>query len=248
MKLNDILSKGEIENYHQQWGLFSQKYSREAPYNVHSFIPVIGKVFQFEDRPIFRAHIFKKTIKYHFNPYDPENPPYQHANFHLTHYLYPIEQIGHVGLSRLREDYNKFLITEWLNNKIPLETKEKIHFDKTHPSIELIFDLKQGKNKIAGKATATFYEDSDNRILQTWYIEGFGNLRNYANCIERLKQGDKEAINELIKKIEVRSKKRKDILGLRRNLPDKDYLINQLRIGNIPEEELHNYFSDWDKF
>ena len=172
MKLKEILSEEEVNEYHNEWRLFSQKYVSETPYTTHSRCPVIGKVFQFRNKPVFRAHVFKQRIRQNFNPYNPEEPPYPHANFHLTHYLYPIEQMGHAGLSRLVKDYHRFIVTEWFSNEICPEMKGKIHFDKSHPSIEFVMDVKEGKNRFIGKASATFYEDTDNRVLQIWHIEG----------------------------------------------------------------------------
>ncbi len=147
------------------------------------------------------------------------------------------------------KDYHRFIVTEWFSNKICPEIKERIHFDKSHPSIEFVMNVREGKNRFIGKASAVFYEDTDNRMLQTWYIEGIGQLRAYAESIEKLKQNkdNLKEREELIRKIDVRYKKRKNILSLREELPDRTILIEQIRQGQIPEKELHNYFSDWDK-
>ena len=63
MALQDVLTEDEIQAYHAEWGLFTGKYKPETPYNVHSGLPIIGQVFQFEDKPIFRAHILKRRLK-----------------------------------------------------------------------------------------------------------------------------------------------------------------------------------------
>jgi len=249
MQLKDILSKEEIEEYHKEWDLFSQKYTFETPYNVHSGVPVISKVFQFHDKPIFRAHIFKNTIRINFNPYDPRGTPYPYPYFHITHYFLPFEQIGHAEMSILREDYHNFRITERLHSKIPTQMHKELPFGKMESSIELILNIKQGKYRFLGEGIATFYDDKKNEILQIWPFEGIGELREYVKCINKLKQNknDKNALESLIRKISTRSKIKKKRLELRQDLPDKNYLIDQLNSGNIPEQELHNYFSDWDK-
>lgn len=246
MKLQDILSNEEIEEYTKEWDSFRGKYIPETSYNVHSNMPVIGKVFQYKDKPIFRAKVLKKTLQ-RFNPYF-TSAKYPHANFHLIHYFLAIEQIGHASLNILIDNYNQFIITDRFNTKEPIILKNKIHFDKNHPSIELIADLKQGENRIVGRIYTAFYEDFNNNVLQRWSLEGIGELRGYAKGIKKLrKEYDPKIAEELIKKIEDRTNKRKEILTQRTNLPDKNFLIEQLRNGNIPEEEIHDFFSDWDK-
>ena len=246
MQLKDILSNNEIKEYYNKWASFKGKYTPETSYSVHSNLSVIGKVFQFKDKPIFRAKILKNTIK-RINPYH-TNSKYPHANFHLIHYFFPLEQIGHASLNKLIPNYNQFMITDRFNSKEPIIANNRINFDKNHPSIELIADIKQRENRFVGKINTIFYEDSNNSILQTWPLEGIGELRAYANCIKQLKEKyDSEIAISLIKKIEARINKRKQILEQRNNIPDPYDLINQLREGNIPEQELHNFFSDWDK-
>lgn len=246
MKVEDILSNKEMEEYYKQWNQFSGKFTPEHPYNAHSNLPVIGKVLQYKDKPVFRAKVLKSTLK-KINPYFTD-PKYPHANLHLMHYFLPIEQIGHASLERLIPDYHQFMITEKFNSKKPIMANKRIHFDKNHPSIELIADLKQGKNRLVLRGDFTFYEDNDNSVLQAWFLEGLGEFREYANCIRQLKEEhNPEVAKNLIKKIKVRSEKRLEMLKQRKNLPDRDYLINQLKKGNLPEKELHNYFSDWDR-
>ncbi|MDP3027579.1 MAG: hypothetical protein Q8N63_07785 [Nanoarchaeota archaeon] len=62
MKIEDILSKEEIEQYNQEWKNFKGKYVPETSYNVHSGMPVLGKPFQFKDKPLFRAHVSQKQL------------------------------------------------------------------------------------------------------------------------------------------------------------------------------------------
>ncbi len=39
----------------------------------------------------------------------------------------------------------------------------------------------------------------------------------------------------------------KKLINSKKSIPKKDYLIEQLKLGNIPEEQIHNFFSFWDK-
>lgn len=45
MALSEILSKEEVEDYHQKWAEFKGKLTPETSYAVHSGFPIIGKVF-----------------------------------------------------------------------------------------------------------------------------------------------------------------------------------------------------------
>ena len=98
MALQDLLSKYEIERYHKKWDSFTGKYKPETTFNVHSEIPIIGQIFQYENKPIFRAHIFKRKLKKAFDPYFISKEGYLHPFFHMIHYFLLIEQISQVAL------------------------------------------------------------------------------------------------------------------------------------------------------
>ena len=106
MELVDVLSQKEIKEYNEEWGSFTDKYKLETPYKVHSGLPIIGKVFQFRDKPVFRAHIFKRKLKKAFDPYFISRNGYLYPYFHTVHYFFPIEQATHVALSRLIPNYD----------------------------------------------------------------------------------------------------------------------------------------------
>ncbi len=71
--------------------------------------------------------------------------------------------------------------------------------------------------------------------------------RAYVRCIERLKQSDRKALDELIRKIKRQDIHQKRLIHPRQNLPDANYLIGELKVGRVPEQQLHNFFSFWDK-
>jgi len=246
MKLHDILSQDEIREYHESWDSFTGKYNLETPYRVHSGFPIIGQVFQFRDKPVFRAHIFKRRIEKAFDPYFMSDKGYLHQYFHTIHYFFPIEQLYHASMFRLVPNYEHFITTDRFDKKRPQEMNGRIDFDKTRPSIELVLDIKLGKEKILGRANFTFYNDRTNKNLQMWYLEGVGTLREYVKNLKRLKQGDKEAIECLVREIEDRETEHRKLKNPR-TFPSKDELITKLRMGEIPEEELHDFFSYWDK-
>lgn len=246
MALQDLLSEDDIKRYHQEWASYTGKYEPETSYNVHSGIPVIGQVFQFEDKPIFRAHIFKRRLRKAFDPYFTSSEGYLHPNFHTVHYFFPIEQIAHASLGKLIPNYEQFIITDRFDTKKPPVMKEKIDFEKTRASIELIPNIKFGKNRFVTKGSATFYNDKTDQDLQIWYLEGFGELREYVKNIQRLKKGDTSAVEDLTRKIEAVDKKHQKMSNPRRYVP-KPGLIGRIKAGEIPEEELHDFFSYWDR-
>lgn len=247
MALQDLLSEDEIKRYHEEWSSFTGKYKPETHYNVHSGLPIIGQVFQFEDKPVFRAHIFKRKLKKAFDPYFTSNQGYLHPNFHLCHYFFPIEQIAHVALARLVPNYQHYIIIDRFDTKKPSIMKGKVDFDRNHAtSIEIIPKVTLGKNRFMARGSTTFYEDKTNEVLQVWYLEGFGELREYVKNIQKLREGNTSAVDDLIREIEAVDKKHQKMINPRSYVPKND-LIERIKAGEIPETELHDFFSYWDK-
>jgi len=246
MALQDLLSEDEIKGYHEEWNAFTGKYKPETPYNVHSGLPIIGQVFQFGNKAIFRAHIFKKKLKKAFDPYFTSNQGYLHPNFHLCHYFFPIEQIAHIALARLIPNYQHYVITDRFDTKRPSIMKGKIDFKETRASIEMIPKVTLGKNRFVTRGSATFYEDGTNEVLQVWYLEGFGELREYVKNIQKLRDGDTSVVDDLIREIEAVDKKHQNMINPRKYVP-KNELIERIRAGEVPEKELHDFFSYWDR-
>ena len=50
----DILAREELQRYKQEWLAFPGRYKLNDSYNVHSGLPVISQVFQFENYPLFQ--------------------------------------------------------------------------------------------------------------------------------------------------------------------------------------------------
>jgi len=246
MIIQDLLSKEEIRKYHKEWYAFAEKYKPETPYKVHSGLPIIGQVFQYQNKPIFRSHIFKRKLKKAFDPYFTGREGYLHPYFHLSHYFFPIEQIAHVALSKIVPNYQYYIVTDRFDNKKPIVMKGKIDFKDTRASIEILPSVTRGKNKFVVRGSATFYEDRTNEPLQIWHLEGVGVLRKYVENIQRLKQGDSQAVEDLVREIEVIDIKHKKMINVR-NYPEKDELIKKLREGKIFEKKLHDFFSYWEE-
>lgn len=128
--------------------------------------------------------------------------------------------------------------------------KKPIEFEgrKTKASIEAIINVKKGKDKFIAKGNFTFYDDRTNEILQSWPLVGVGKLRNYVRHINNIKEGDEEAVDDLIRSIQgFYEKKHEKLSSQKENYVVKNYLINELKQGELPEQEIHHYFSLWDK-
>ena len=65
--------------------------------------------------------------------------------------------------------------------------------------------------------------------------------------MQALKEGNNNALERLIRKINWQDIWQKRLYKPRTNLPNKEFLIEQLKQGKIPEAELHDFFSFWDK-
>jgi len=244
MKLKDILSKEEIQDYHQQWGLFKQKYfshgkpAIETEYHTHSGMPVISKIFQYKDKPLFRTHVFQNRLK-KIDPYF-ISEKYIHPFWHAQHYFTVIEQMYHASLALIdNADYATKDIPENFEWKLSIFWDDKI-------SNELIIENlgKQGKYS-KRRGNFTFYKK--NRPISRISFLTYSQPRIHIRIIQRIKEGNSRAIEELISKIEAQDTKQKELIKPRTNLPKKDWLISELESGKIPEQELHNFFSFWDE-
>lgn len=255
MKLKDILSKEEIEEYHNQWTQFEDKKIYEEKLNTHSSNPIISKVFVFREQyyPILRAKVFQKKLR-EFDPYF-VTKKYANPFWHIQHYIMVVEQIYHAG-SNLIRDNSKNVVRDTLENatmKVPIfwDNKHK------HISIEMILE-NIPKNKenylFMENAFFTFYNDKKNSALARIYFKTYINKRSYLRDLEDLKNGlgdidKKQILNSLIRKIEMQDIKHNLwSIDKRQNLSvTKDEIISELNSGKIPENKLYDFFSLWDQ-
>lgn len=244
MKIEDILSKEEIEQYHQEWKNFKGKYVPETPYNVHSGMPVLGKPFQFKDKPLFRAHVFQERLR-NFNPYFISNE-YHNPIWHSQHYFIAVEQLYHAASNLLRDNPKLVGKDPEIKIKIRKPTFWTVHYKGI--SVELFIEsLRKTADYFVERGNFTFYRDDENQRMAELKALAFFQQRAYIKEMEALKEGDNNALERLTRKIEHQAIWQKRLYHPRTNLPDKDFLIEQLRQGRIPEAELHDFFSFWDK-
>ena len=249
LTVEDILTEQEVKEYHSQWDSFRDRHGSAtyknkplSPYQVHSNKPVIGKIFQFKDYPIFRSRVFQKILK-EIDPYF-ITKNYLHPFWHLDHYRNVSEQIYHASMNKIRN--HDIILAKELD--VHMDLKEET-FWKNKISMELIYKFigKSDKKKIE-KLYFTLYDDKDNRIKGKLWGRTFVTLRNWAKFLEGIKQGDKESLDLLIKQIETQDNHLQILITPRQNLQTtKEELITKLRSGQIPEEQLYDFFSLWDK-
>lgn len=244
MKIEDILSKEEIKEYHEEWENFRSKYKLNSSYNVHSGMPVISEVYQFEDKPVFRAHVFQKKL-IRFNPYFISNE-YHNPIWHSMHYFIAVEQLYHASSNLIRDNSKLVGKDPDIKLKIRIPIFWRVHVGGI--SVELILEeLRKTKDYFAERTNFSFYKGNESKKLAEVTVLAFLQDRVYIKEIDSIKKGCKESIERLIRKINWQDMWQKRQLKSRANLPNKDYLITQLKQGKIPEAELHDFFSFWDK-
>lgn len=267
MKLKDILTPNEIADLEKSWRRFlSLPVSGEPEANclVNKYKQehvVIGKVFQYKEFPIFRARVL--TPNRFWIEHDPPQPIW-----HDSEYFEVFEQICHSGRHRLSEQQNfpykgrgyttkcyndmfrtiNFNQRIWVENILEIEhvkreRKERLDFNTKSLNEHIKSYLRAGYELDKEKNCARFY-DSKGSLMAEFFVVNYGLIRDYELLIEELKKGENIA-DLLIEKIELQDKKLKRIGRTpKTNVND---LTQQLKSGIIPEAELHDFFSFWDK-
>lgn len=243
MRKKDYLSQEEREEFDKQWNGYKDRLTPETKYNVHSNMPVIGKPLQFEDRSVFRAHVFQRKLK-KFDPYF-LSQSYIHPFWHLQHYVMAMEQTYHASLGIIRNNY-KMSARDSIKD---ISLKKFIFWRDRSPYIELILQEKGHRGDFdIGRAFVDFYLMGEESPRGHIDVVTFSRPRNYIQKIEEIKKGNRASIDELTSMIESQDAKLKRMIESRQNLTaTKEELIYQIKNGKLPEEEIHDFFSFWDK-
>jgi len=242
--LRDVLTSEEIERYQEGWKSFKDKYKVNDPYYVHSGMPIIGEVYHFENKPIFRAHVFGKKLRA-IDPYHQADKCIQ-PFWHAQHYIMAAEQMyTSSSILIIGNKYDKQVAKD-----IPIEFNwKKPIFYKDNISVELIREELGNIGAYEKQAGHfTFYSEKSGRALSRMSAFSFWQQRAYIQNIEKIKQGDNSALDVLITQIEAQANNHRRLRKSRTTLKSsKEDLVKLLRNGRIPEEELHDFFSLWDK-
>jgi hypothetical protein len=246
--IKDVLNEEQIKQYEKGWKNFKGKYRVNSPRNVHSNMPVISEVYHFESSPVFRAHVFGRRLR-QFDPYFQtvdESRGYIHPFWHAQHYLMVMEQVYHASRRLILGDENDRGVAK----DIPKEFKwRKPVFWDDNISVELIIE-KLGKIHSYDREGChfTIYSDKTNEELSYMSVLTFWQPRSYIQDIKKIRQGDNSAIDDLVRKIEAQALNHRRLRRPRTSLKtSSNDLIEVLRTGCIPEEELHDFFSLWEK-
>ena len=252
--IKDILTEEEILKYQEGWRNFEGKYKVLSPSEVHNGLPVLSKIFHFRNfgkadkYDLFRAHILYRRLR-KFDPY-----------FMASEFLAPFLNPAHrcIVLDQMyqatsicvkgKEEYSKRAAVEATKDA---EWNKPIYFN-SHTSIEAIRRRLKLKN-IKGYDEQeifyfTFYLDSSGEAISSSTMFLFLRPRSYILDINKIKQGNNSAVDNLVRRIEEQDRRHRRLLKPRTTLKyTKKELIEKIKSGQIPEEELHDFFSLWDK-
>lgn len=246
--IKEVLNEEQIRRYGKGWNDFKGKYRLNFSRNVHSGMPIISEVYHFENSPIFRAHVFGRKLR-KFDPYfqtAEESRGYIHPFWHAQHYFMIMEQIYHASRRLILGDEHDKKVAK----DIPKEFKwKKPVFWDDNISVELIIEkLRKIRSYDTEVGHFAIYSDKTNEKLSYMGILTFWQPRSYIQDIEKIRQGNNSAIDDLIRKIEAQTINHRRLRNPRTTLKiTKDDLVEALRNGYIPEEELDDFFSLWEK-
>ncbi len=243
-KIEDVLAPEEIARYQEGWKGFRGRYIPSDQYHTHSGMPVLGKVYRFEDKNVFRSHVINRRLR-RFDPYHVADE-YLQPFWHALHYMMVAEQMYSACIRMIiGSRYSQMMAKD-----VPVEFNwRKPLFWNDNISVELIIELlgKAGRyEKQAGYAT--FISDKTGKVLSSISAESYWQPRAYVSDIERLKQGDVSAFGGLERKICMQAVRQRKLKEPRKTLiATEEQLIQALKEGKMPEEELHDFFSLWDR-
>ena len=123
--IRDVLTNEEIKKYEENWKNFKGKYKLNSARNVYSGMPVISEVYQFENYPIFRVHVFSKRLR-KFDPYfqtAEKSRGYIIPFWHVQHYFMVLEQLYHASKRLILGDEHDKVITKDIPNKLNGESQ-----------------------------------------------------------------------------------------------------------------------------
>jgi hypothetical protein len=159
-----------------------------------------------------------------------------------------MEQMYHASRRKLKGDCEH---DKEIAKDIPQELKwKKPVFWDDNISIDLIIERKRQVRSYYDRETGhfTICSGKTNERLSYMSVLIFWQPRSYIRDMERIRHGDDSAIDDLIRKIDAQAINHGRLRTLRKTLKvTGNDLIEALREGYIPKEELNDFFSFWDK-
>jgi len=252
LQLEDVLSPGEISEFHQEWQDFKGKNTVADPYEVHNGLPVISKVFQFKDKPIFKARVFQGRNRLRkINPY--HNAPFYLMPFwHIDHFWRVGEQMYHASMEKHRPNNQEYIIRD-----LPklFDIKDSVYWPSKvqgHVSMTAIHKVKVGSWE-RGKAMELFTGHYQDDKTDTYYGSMTGvcflALRSYVRCLRDIEADVPGSKEKMIRVIENQGVSHKYMLAPRTNLTtSSEELIAMVQNGGISDTgKLADFFSLYDR-
>ncbi|MFH1915658.1 MAG: hypothetical protein ABIJ21_00185 [Nanoarchaeota archaeon] len=241
--INDYLSHEGILKYQEEWESFKEKYVLNTSKNTHSGLPVISRVYRFDTSQIFRAHVFNKRLR-SFDPYHQADKCIQ-PFYHAQHYIMVGEQM-YSACSRMiiGDEYDKKIAKD-----VPIEFRwKKPLFWSDNISIELIREECGTVSEYEKEmGYFTLYSDKTGKVLSRMSATSFWQSRSFIESIRQIQEGNLDAIDALVRKIEMQAINHTRLKRPRTTLRStKEELIYSLRQGYIPELDVLDYFSLWE--
>lgn len=235
----EILTSDEMQKYETGWG-YHEKYKLNNEFDTHSNIPVIGKIFKFPEKQLFKAHIFGKRLR-KYNPYFYMDK-YQ-CFWHLNHYNMAAEQMYHASTSLLRDNL------EILAKEYNLETNlRKEAFFRNNISIEMILrTIRKNKDYEMEDVKFYFYDETNKENIGQISAKTMVTERSYIKEYKRLNKNFEQAKKSLIEKINKQDYRLKHLIKPRKDkILDKEILISRILQHEECLEDIKNFFSLWD--
>ncbi|HIH32020.1 TPA: hypothetical protein HA235_04905 [Candidatus Woesearchaeota archaeon] len=235
-----ILNEKEIKEYEFRWQLH-EKYKINNRFDVHNNIPIIGLIYKFPNKNLFKAHIFGQRLR-KYNPYFCIEK-YYNPFWHLNHYNMAAEQMYHAGTALIRDNL-ELCAKEF---KVDTELRREAYF-RNNISIEMILNtLRSSKDYKLEEVKFAFYDETNSEYIGQIYAKAIVTERKYIKEYKRLNEASESIINSLIRQINKQDFRLKQLLIQRADKPiKKDELIHKLLNNEDCLQDLKRFFSLWD--
>ncbi len=234
------LSSDDLRDYHSAWRSFRFRYEINDESVVHNNLVVISRVFQFDNKPLFRAHVFNNRLR----KKDPYNlaDSYLMPFWHSEHYLTSAEQLYHASMGLLGN--NQRLVVE---TGISLRLRRKI-FWNYNVSVEFFYSVvRETSEYVVEDCFFKWYDDHNDEVLATATTKNFATKRAFLKELKGLEEHDTASLESLIRKIKRQEVNLSKLKNPRKNLlSTADLIINDLRKGIVDHDIIADFFSFWD--
>jgi hypothetical protein len=234
----DVLTPEEGELYRRGWENFPRKYEYSPPHIVQDGRPVISVIYRFENKHVFRAHVFGKALK-DIDPYgiaDEHLAPY----WEIQHFMKVSEQM-HIGSLKMEAGNTAYKMKSVVFS-YHMEFRRPLYF-RENASVELVREERSSRRHIDH---LKFIKEKDGTETACIMAKTLCIPRSYAATMESIKGGG-SSIEKLVRQIKRQGVNLGKLRAPRKSmLSSEAALIKNVLEGRLPESELHDFFSFWD--